>query len=113
MQGNTITKRDLVLKIAGETGLIQEDVFTVLQKFLDHITDALIQGDRVEFRDFGVFAICTRKARIGRNPHVPTNVVTIPERRVVKFKPGRKMKAEVLAAAAAAAKAAQQAPAQP
>ena len=97
MKGKTVTKRDLVLEISAETGMIQEDVFAVVQKTLDHITDALVKGNRVEFRDFGVFALCTRKSRIGRNPHQPTHVVTIPERRVVKFKPGRKMKAQVLA----------------
>jgi nucleoid DNA-binding protein len=96
MKDDTVTKRDLVLRISEETGLVQEDVFAVLQKILDHITDTLIQGGRIEFRDFGVFEICTRKSRIGRNPHAPTHVVTIPERRVVKFKPGRKMKSSVL-----------------
>ena len=62
MSDKTITKRELVLKIAAETNLIQEDVFAVVQKTLDHITETLIQGDRVEFRDFGVFELCTRKA---------------------------------------------------
>jgi nucleoid DNA-binding protein len=95
MNEKTLTKRDLVLKISAETGLVQEDVYAVLQKALDHIADTMAQGNRVEFRDFGVFEICVRKSRIGRNPHEPTHVVTIPERRVVKFKPGRKMKQEV------------------
>jgi nucleoid DNA-binding protein len=103
MNEKTITKRELVLKIAAETNLIQEDVFAVVQKTLDHITDALAHGNRVEFRDFGVFELCTRKARIGRNPHQPTHVVQIPERRVVKFKSGRKMKADVLAFAKSSA----------
>jgi len=46
----------------------------------------------VEFRDFGVFEIATRRARIGRNPNKPTQIVQIPERKVVKFKPGRRMR---------------------
>ena len=50
----------------------------------------------MEFRDFGVFEVCVRKARIGRNPNKPENVVTIPERKVVKFKAGKLMKAAVL-----------------
>jgi len=87
-----MTKRELVVKISRETGIIQEDVYTVLQKSLDHVTDALVQGDTVEFRDFGVFEVCTRKARIGRNPNRPSDVVRIPERKAVKFKPGKKMK---------------------
>ncbi|MBM4149952.1 MAG: integration host factor subunit beta [Lentisphaerae bacterium] len=91
-----MTKRDLVMRIAKETGVVQEDVHVVLQKTLDYITEALTNGDHIEFRDFGVFEVCTRKARIGRNPNRPENVVQIPERKVVKFKPGKKMKAVVL-----------------
>lgn len=90
-----MTKRDLVVRISKETGIIQEDVFTVLQKCLDYITDALIKGEHIEFRDFGVFEIAVRKQRIGRNPNKPENVVTIPERKVVKFKPGKRMKAMI------------------
>jgi nucleoid DNA-binding protein len=91
-----MTKRDLVIRISKETGIIQEDVFTVLQKSLDYITEALVKGENVEFRDFGVFEVCIRKSRIGRNPNKPENVVTIPERKVVKFKAGKQMKAMVL-----------------
>jgi nucleoid DNA-binding protein len=91
----TLTKRDLVMRIAEETGLIQQDVFAVLQKSLDYIVEALAKGDNVEFRNFGVFALKTRKARIGRNPKKPQNTVMIPERKVVKFKPGRIMKKKV------------------
>jgi nucleoid DNA-binding protein len=83
------------MRIAEETGLIQQDVFAVLQKSLDYIVEALAKGDNVEFRNFGVFALKTRKARIGRNPKKPQNTVMIPERKVVKFKPGRIMKKKV------------------
>jgi nucleoid DNA-binding protein len=68
----------------------------VLQKTLDYITEALVKGENVEFRDFGVFEVCVRKSRIGRNPNKPENVVTIPARKVVKFKAGKLMKAAVL-----------------
>ena len=91
-----MTKRDLVVRISKETGIIQEDVYTVIQKTLDYITEALTQGKHVEFRDFGVFEVHLRKSRIGRNPNKPDHVVQIPERKVVKFKPGKKMKALVL-----------------
>ncbi len=90
-----MTKRDLVVRIAEETGLIQQDVMAVLQKSLDHITEALEKGENVEFRNFGVFEIAIRKSRIGRNPNKPEDVVTIPERRVVKFKPGKIMKQRI------------------
>ncbi|MFH1970104.1 MAG: HU family DNA-binding protein [Verrucomicrobiota bacterium] len=91
-----MTKRDLVMRIAKETGLIQQDVFAVLQKTLDYIVESLAKGESVEFRNFGVFEVCIRKSRIGRNPNKPTHVVTIPTRKVVKFKMGRIMKAKVM-----------------
>ncbi|NLB54912.1 MAG: integration host factor subunit beta [Lentisphaerae bacterium] len=87
-----MTKRDIVVKISEETGFIQQDVHFILQRTLDLITESLANGDNVEFRNFGVFEVLTRKARIGRNPNRPSHEVTIPERRVVKFKMGKKMK---------------------
>jgi len=93
-----MTKRDLVTRISKETGVPQADVYVVIQKTLDYITEALAQGKHVEFRDFGVFEVRRRKSRVGRNPNRPENVVQIPARKVVKFKPGKKMKALVLAA---------------
>ncbi|HPG00279.1 MAG TPA: HU family DNA-binding protein [Kiritimatiellia bacterium] len=87
-----MTKRDLVVRIADETGLIQQDVYAVIQKTLDYIVDGLAKGETVEFRNFGVFEVRQRKQRIGRNPNRPQQVVTIPERKVVKFKPGKIMK---------------------
>jgi len=89
------TKRDLVMRIADETGLIQQDVHEVIQKTLDYITESLARGENVEFRNFGVFEVAERKQRIGRNPNKPDQVVTIPTRRVVKFKPGKVMKHQV------------------
>jgi integration host factor subunit beta len=91
-----MTKRDLVVRISRETGIVQEDVYAVIQKTLDYIVEGLGQGEHIEFRDFGVFEVIRRKARIGRNPNRPTDVVQIPERKVVKFKPGKKMKALVV-----------------
>lgn len=92
-----MTKRDLVVRISKETGIIQEDVYTVIQKTLDYITEGLRRGEHIEFRDFGVFEVCTRRSRIGRNPNRPEHVVRIPERKVVKFKAGKKMRGLVLA----------------
>ncbi len=92
-----MTKRDLVMRIAGQTGLNQQDVFTVVQKTLDIITSELGAGRTIEFRNFGVFDLKKRRPRLGRNPNAPTNTVQIPERVVVKFKPGRIMKSKVSA----------------
>ena len=101
--GEALTKRDLVVRIAHETGMNQQDVHEVIQRTLDYITEALLKGMHVEFRDFGVFQVTLRKSRIGRNPNKPTDVVRIPPRKVVKFKPGRKMKAIMLQTPAAQA----------
>ena len=87
-----MTKRDLIVRISKETGLVQEDVQVVLQKTLDYITESLVRGENIEFRNFGVFEVRQRNARIGRNPHKPEHVVEIPACKVVKFKPGKEMK---------------------
>jgi nucleoid DNA-binding protein len=92
----TLTKRDLVTRISEETGIVQQHVLDVLQKTLDHISEALAKGDNVELRNFGVFEVKVRKARIGRNPNAPEADVPIPQRSVVKFKPGKEMRAQVL-----------------
>jgi nucleoid DNA-binding protein len=76
--------------------VIQQDVFAIIQKTLDYITESLVKGENIEFRDFGVFEVCTRKPRIGRNPNKPENTVQIPARKIVKFKAGKIMKAKVL-----------------
>lgn len=92
----TLTKRDLVVRISNETGLVQQQVFDVVQKTLDYIAGALAKGDKVELRNFGVFEIKIRKARVGRNPNAPETDVPIPARAMVKFKAGKEMRANVL-----------------
>jgi len=92
----TLTKRDLVVRISNETGLVQQQVLDVVQKTLDYIADALANGDKVELRNFGVFEVKVRKARVGRNPNAPETDVPIPQRAVVKFKAGKEMRADVL-----------------
>jgi len=91
-----LTKRDLVVAISNETGLIQSDVFNVIQKVLDHITAAVAQGQNVELRNFGVFEVRLTRPRVGRNPNRPEVDVTIPARATVKFKAGKIMRQRVL-----------------
>ena len=91
-----MTKRDLVLQISEETGLVQQQVLDVVQKTLDHITGALAKGETVELRNFGVFEVKIRKARIGRNPNAPDTDVPIPPRAMVKFKAGKEMRQAVI-----------------
>ena len=91
-----MTKRDIVLRISGETGLTQQQVHQVVQSTLDYITEAMAKGDTVELRNFGVFEVKVRKARIGRNPNAPDSDVPIPPRAVVKFKAGKEMREQVI-----------------
>jgi nucleoid DNA-binding protein len=91
-----MTKRDLVINISEETGMVQQDVLRVVQKTLNHISNAVAKGKTVELRNFGVFEVKVRKARIGRNPNRPETDVPIPRRAVVKFKPGKEMREAVL-----------------
>jgi len=84
-------KYDIVFKISQETGIQQIVVKKIVQKMLDIIIETLRNKQRIELREFGVFDIKKRKKRIGRNPKIG-KVVPIPERFVVVFKPGLKLK---------------------
>ncbi len=91
-----MTKRDLVVRISEETGLVQQTVLDIVQKTLDYIAEAVAQAKKVELRNFGVFEVKIRRARVGRNPNSPATDVRIPPRAVVKFKPGKEMRDAVL-----------------
>lgn len=91
----TVTKRDLVVRVSNETGLTQQQVFNVIQKTLDEVTDSLANGNEVVLRNFGAYQVKKTKAKVGRNPNRPGTNVVIPPRAVVKFKPGKEMKEKV------------------
>lgn len=93
----TITKKELIDRIAETTGTKRAVVRTILQTFLDAIVEELGNGNRLEFRDFGVFESRLRAPRIAQNPKT-LEQVTVPSKRTVKFKIGRLMKAKLLAA---------------
>ena len=105
-KSGTMTKRKLVVAIAKEledealrtnrTVLTQMEVFGVVQRVLDHIYQAVAGGEKVELRNFGVFEVRSRKARVGRNPNDPGRDVPIPARAVVRFKPGKELRRDVL-----------------
>ncbi len=88
----TITKKKLIQVISQEKGIHPNDVRNVMQAFLDVMTDYLSKGDRLEFRDFGVFEIVERKQKIGRNPKNASVPIVIPARQAVKFTPGKRMR---------------------
>jgi nucleoid DNA-binding protein len=97
----TLTKRELVVRISSETGLVQAKVFEVIQRTLDLITEALARGEHVELRNFGVLEVRLSKPRIGRNPNKPESSFVIPPRAAVKFKAGKVMRQKVLKLSAA------------
>ncbi len=90
-----LTKRDLVVRISNETGLVQSEVLQVVQKTLDYITESLAEGNDVELRNFGVFEVRLTKPRVGRNPNQPGTRYDIPSRATVKFKQGKVMRQKV------------------
>ncbi|TVR50764.1 MAG: integration host factor subunit beta [Puniceicoccaceae bacterium] len=92
---SNLTKREIVLDIYEKTGWQQKHIQETVQMALDIIQDALAKGRNVELRNFGVFEVQVRKARVGRNPNRPEKDVIIPTRAVVKFKAGKILKSRI------------------
>ncbi len=90
----TVTKRELVQRIAEKTGVQQISAKEVIQSFLDEIIAELSKGNRLEFRDFGVFEPKSKAHRVARNPRTGDKV-EVPEKTTVKFKVGRLMKKRI------------------
>lgn len=88
---STVTKKALVDRIADRTGEKRVVVKRVVQEFLDEIIEEIAAGNRLEFRDFGVFEVRERAARVAQNPKTLERV-PVPSKRTVKFKIGRKMR---------------------
>lgn len=89
---NTTTKKKLINSISTDKEIHPNDVRHIIQAFLDKITDCLAQGERLEFREFGVFEVVERKQKIGRNPKNAAVPIIIPARLAVKFTPGKRMR---------------------
>ena len=92
----TVTKKELIDRIAERTQAKRVTVKRIIQTFLDEITRELCQNNRLEFRDFGVFETRTRAARIAQNPKTLERV-EVPAKRTVKFKMGRLMRENLCA----------------
>lgn len=88
----TTTKKDLIDRIAEETDQKRTAVKKTVQSFLENVIRELQEGNRLEFRDFGVFEIRERAARVAQNPKTLERV-PVPAKKTVKFKVGRLMKA--------------------
>ena len=90
----TVTKKELVHRIAEQTGTTKVVAKDVIQSFLNAIIDELAEGNRLEFREFGVFESRERAARLAQNPRT-LEKVPVPAKRIVKFKVGRLMRKKV------------------
>jgi integration host factor subunit beta len=87
----TITKKTLVDQIAQRTGHKRVVAKQIIQEFLDQVIDEIGEGNRLEFRDFGVFEVKQRAPRMAQNPKTLERV-PVPAKRTVKFKAGRRMR---------------------
>lgn len=85
------TKKELVDRVAASTGATRTLAKAVVQQFFDEIVSELVKGNRLEFREFGVFETKTRPARVAQNPRT-LEKVDVPAKRRVVFKPGRLMR---------------------
>lgn len=88
---STVTKKELIDRIAKRTQAKRVSVKRIIQAFLDEITSELRKNNRLEFRDFGVFETKIRAARIAQNPKTLERV-EVTAKRTVKFKMGRLMR---------------------
>lgn len=89
-----MTKKEIVRSISDKTGLTQQQIKEIVQLTFEGIIDTLLSEGRVELRNFGVFQVKSRKARIARNPRTGRKV-TVQEKFVVSFKAGKEMEQRV------------------
>ena len=90
----TVTKKDIVRTIAEQIELPQLRTKELVQKTFDALIEALVREGRIELRNFGVFQIKKREARMARNPRTGERV-PVQAKSVVTFKPGKEMEARV------------------
>ena len=93
---STITKKELVEQVAQHTGADRGETRKLVQAFLDAVVQELNRGNRLEFRDFGVFEVRQRAPRMAQNPKTMEKV-KVPAKRSVRFKPGRLMREQSVA----------------
>jgi len=89
-----VTKKEIVKEISEKLGLTQLKTKEIVQQTFDAIIDTLVQEERIELRNFGVFEVKQRAARKARNPRTGAKV-EVPAKFVVTFKPGKEMEEKV------------------
>jgi len=89
-----VTKSDFVDKLAAKTGLSKKDSAAAVDAFVDVVTEALADGEAVQFTGFGKFYVQKREAREGINPQTKAKI-QIAATKVPKFSAGTSLKASV------------------
>jgi integration host factor subunit beta len=90
-----MTKSELIELLAqDQPQLAHRDVELAVKGLLDRMTDALVDGERIEVRGFGSFSLHFRPARVGRNPKTGS-AVRVPDKYVPHFKPGKELRERV------------------
>ena len=90
-----MNKTELVAAMAKDTNLSKKDVEAVLKSFIDVVTDELKKGEKIQLVGFGTFEVRQRKAREGRNPRNPEEVIKIPASKAPVFRSGKALKEAV------------------
>ena len=96
MTGKTLTRMDLSEAVFREVGLSRNDSAQLVESVLNHMSDALVDGEQVKISSFGTFSVRAKTARVGRNPKTGEEVPINP-RRVLTFRPSHLMKDRVAA----------------
>ena len=94
MPKNTLTRTDLTEAVGREIGLSHTESARLVESVLDHMSDALVNGEKVKISSFGTFEPRSKEARMGRNPQTGVDAVISP-RRIVKFVPSQKLRKSV------------------
>lgn len=90
-----MNKASLVASMAEKSGLTKKDAESALNAFMQSVEDALVSGEKVQLVGFGTFEVRHRKAREGRNPRNPEQVIQIPASKAPVFKAGKTLKESV------------------
>ncbi|MEM7295631.1 MAG: integration host factor subunit alpha [Pseudomonadota bacterium] len=94
MTSKTLTRMDLSEAVFREVGLSRNDSAQLVERILDHMSEALVRGEQVKISSFGTFSVRDKSERIGRNPKTGEEVPILP-RRVLTFRPSHLMKERV------------------
>lgn len=94
MSENTVTRMDLSEAVFREVGLSRNESADLVEAVLQHMSDALVEGEQVKISSFGTFSVRSKAARVGRNPKTGEEVPIQP-RRVLTFRPSHLMKERV------------------